>query len=447
MLSTHALQQVEQSHSIERDVRLHRTNQLQRLMMRWSSLHPYNVVDWIELQGTFDRLRLQQAANAILERENLSRVEVSDDLKSINSVATPNQVPVETLETSWFDIEGYAAREMNRPFDMNDRSPVRLAGTTTRYGQRIALTFPHWLWDGFAAGLFFARIIRRYLGLPDIDSSSSAKMSTNGKVSFQKQELCYRRWPFLAIETIRSAVALRSCYSSCKGDRNDLRVDVSFPSLSGDLLDRLRHFSRSNNLTVNDILLAALGEAILAETPERREQSRRRRIAISSAVDLRQRHPELVNDLPGVHLGFFRVTCEEQKGRTFNDQLELIHRQTARAKSKRTHCQSLAEIAYSNWMWNKLPASERIRHFMNNHPVAGGISNLRHPFLWWSQDGSPIVEHYQRAVPTGMMTPLAIGVTTVEGKMSLSATKRLTGYDSRQADAIVDRMIERVERL
>lgn len=447
MISIQSPQQVEQLQTLEMEARRHRTNQLQRLMMRWSSLHPYNVVDWVELKGAFDPLRLQHAATAVLVREHLSRVTVSEDLRSIESDAASIRVSVGTFESSWFDIEGYAAAELNRPFDMIDQSPIRLAGTTTRYGQRIAITFPHWLWDGYAAGRLFARIIRRYLGLPSIDSHSSAEKLSDGKQSFQKQESSYRRWPFLAMETIQSAVALRSCYSSCKGDRNDLRVDVSFPSLSGDLLDRLRHFSRANRLTVNDILLAALGEAILAETPERSEQARRTRIAISSAVDLRQRHPEFMHDSPGVHLGFFRVICEEQKGRTFDDQLQVIQRQTARAKSKRTHCQSLAEVAYSNWMWNKLPARERIRHFMNNHPVAGGLSNLRHPFLWWSQDGTPIVEHYQRAVPTGMMTPLAIGVTTVDGKLSLSATKRLSGYDSRQADAIVDRMIERMERL
>lgn len=447
MISTHLDQQVEQSQSLAGPVRMHRTNQLQKLMLRWSSLHPYNVVDCIELKGAFDPLRLQQAATDALDRENLTCVTVSENFGAIRAEVTSNLAPVESFETSWLDLERYVAAELNRPFDTNDRSPIRLAGTTTRYGQRIALTFPHWLMDGYSAGLLFARIVRRYLGLPDIDVGALEGRSIRGNESFKRQELCFRRWPFLAMETIRSATALRSCYSSCKGDRNDLRVDVSFPSLSGDLLDRLRHFSRVNQLTVNDILLAALGEAILEETPERSEQARRRRIAISSAVDLRQRHPELVTDLPGVHLGFFRVVCEDQKARTFDDHLEAVQRQTAQAKRRRAHCQSLAEVAYSNWMWNKLPERERIRHFMNNHPVAGGISNLRHPFLWWSHDGSPIIEHYQRAVPTGMMTPLAIGVTSVEGKISLSATRRLSGYDSRQADGIVDRMIDRIERL
>jgi len=447
MIDNDMLQQIEQSTERHVSVRTHRTNQLQKLMLRWNSLHPYNVVDWIELKGAFDPLRLQQAARFVLDRENLTSVSVDDHLKVIHASGATAQIPVKSIETSWIDIERYAAAELNRPFDPSDRSPIRLAGTTTRYGQRIVLTFPHWLMDGYAAGNLFAHIVRRYLSLPEFEVGEGDKVPIGKKSSFQRQELSAARWPFLAMETVRSAIALRSCYSSCRGERDDLRVDVNFPSLTGDLLDRLRHFSRANRLTVNDVLLASLAEAILAETPERSDQARRRRVAISSAVDLRQRHPELIHQMPGVHLGFFRVICDDQKSRTFEDHLDVVQKQTARAKRKRTHCQSLAEIAYSNWMWNKLPERERVRHFMNNHPVAAGISNLRHPFLWWSHDGEPIVEHYQRAVPTGMMTPLAIGVTTVEGKISISATKRLSGYDSRQADAIVDRMIERLERL
>ena len=452
MNHTEALQQVRETILAERWSNPIPTNQLERLMIRWGSLHPYNVVDWAELPGTFDADRLKQSAEHILRESGMCGVMTDSSLKSFRIRSGQASIDVGTFETSWDDIGRYATDELNRPFSSGDSFPIRLAGVSTQWGQRIAMTFEHWLLDGYAAGSIFARIIRRYLGLDDSilpafgteDPSAEAALYNKQLIN---RELRVSRWPRLAWETVRSLCQLRSCYSPCTGDRKDLRVEVSFPWLSGDLLARLRVYCLSKNVTVNDVLMAALGEAILLETPERHEQRRRRDIALSCAVNLRQPNREALQQTPGVHLGFFRVICKSRLPHSFDEQLQSVKQQSMHAKRTRSYWQTVSEAAYSNWVWDKLPEGERVRHFMNNHPVAGGVSNLRHPTTWWRDGDKPILEHYQRAVPTGMMTPIALGITTVEGKLSLSVTQRVSGFAPRQADRVVERMIERIERL
>lgn len=428
-----------------------RMNSFQQLMQRWSTLHPYNVVDIARLSGSFDPQRLQKAAESVLEEWGIGRLELDPDERRFTYHSGPAHVDVQPLavsvETTSSDLARHATTELNRPFPKNGQFPIRMAGANVGNEQYITWTYQHWPLDGSAGKNLFLTIMRRYLGL----RASSVLCLSGRQLPSMRQAFWrhtgFRHWLKFARETYQSLRALRHCHAPLCGERTDLTVEVDAPEIPADALCRLQHEGRRHGVTVNDVLVAGLVAAIFAEIPASLQQTRRRNLAISNIANLRTLAPEQLNHVTGLYLGCFDVFAGASDCTSFEGLVKSISRQTGRVKRGHLYLRCLGELAYSNRVWPWFSPAERVRHLMNNHPVAAGVSNLRLDDKLFDNGLAEVCQQVTRAVPTGMMTPMALGVTTALGRLSMTFTSRTTGYPRGQRQAIIARYVDWLESL
>ena len=62
-------------------------------------------------------------------------------------------------------------------------------------------------------------------------------------------------------------------------------------------------------------------------------------------------------------------------------------------------------------------------------------------------DLAPQVTRYVRACPTGPVMPLLLGPTVFAGRLELGLTYRIASRNREQAEALLDRIVSRLEEL
>src|SRR5207247_7232281 len=111
-------------------------------------------------------------------------------------------------------------------------------------------------------------------------------------------------------------------------DCPDQRVRCSIHRLDDDLIDDLREVARGQNVTLNDLFLAAIAEACDRENVTPRARGRQE-IALGTVVDLRPSCTQNLTDVFGLFLGFTTVVVRPTALQRWDDLVRSVATQTA----------------------------------------------------------------------------------------------------------------------
>jgi NRPS condensation-like uncharacterized protein len=187
----------------------------------------------------------------------------------------------------------------------------------------------------------------------------------------------------------------------------------------------LLSYARSQRVTVNDVVVAALAEACGRLVPMQLRTGRRD-LAVSSIVDLRPYLADTAGRLgSGCHLGFSGVFCRERKLQDWPRLLQAVARQNRLERGGRfgppgAWWMHAAELA------TRFTRPDRLYDFYRKEaPFAGGVSNVNLNDTWFAeQHAAGRVLDYVRVSPTGPMVPVVLNVTTLGDRMRLTMTYR-----------------------
>ena len=145
-----------------------RLNAFQKVMLQWSSLHPYNAAHVYKVAGPLRQGGLAEAVEATFRCNGLGIAHLSEDGQSYRH-ETDVHPEVEVIagdddpETS---LREHLSRALNRPFQRPTSHPFRFAaidaGPQWHY---VVLAYDHWVADAYAARLVLRSVLSHYLRL------------------------------------------------------------------------------------------------------------------------------------------------------------------------------------------------------------------------------------------------------------------------------------------
>lgn len=427
-------------------------NTFQRLMARWDELHPYSALSIVRVRRPADAARLRAAAQAELEELGIARIHVEPGGRGYRFEPGPATVAVEALpETDARPdrviLAERAAEELNRPFLDDGSLPIRFFLLPRAGLHYAAIVYRHWIGDEHALCRLLLRILARSLGKPVAEELGA----------FLRESPAYREvfgamrrledWAGHGVDVVRGLLRMRLCHSPRNPSCADPSIEVEFPPLEPNVLDRLQRESKTRGATINDLLLALLAEAVDRQTRDRAGNQRRRDLALSSIVSLRRRAREGLEARAGLYLSYFNVFCRNDIAGDFPRLVDTIRRQRVRIMEERRYLAGLLEIELANRLWPWIAPAERARYFGNQQPAAAGLTNFVVPDRWLDGGLGEEVEFWGRATSAGPMTPLVLAATTAGGRFSIGLAGRRNGFSPDARNAIARRLADRLNRL
>jgi hypothetical protein len=402
------------------------TNDLQRLLRRWTSLGPYNSIHLMRLAGTPETARWLAA--------------IAPRLADLGVKASAE------LPVAAHGLEQAVTAELNTGFGPGD-PPLRFFLVPEAASYYLGVTFDHWISDSPSVRALMERTLAAY-------------ENPGNPPAFPAQQVCekpfdelYGRSGFISNLAATAKVYLRHR----RVYRLPLQQPVDFTSgfrcvrLPDGLIDGIRAFAKRNGASVNDVFLAAAAQALGAHTAPARAQVRSRpfrakrdRLALAVAVDVRPLAKEPLDHQFGFFLGFYSVFLEAPETRPLPELTSQIATLTKVMKDGRAAVQQMrsASIVLRLWDFYQNPR-QRSLVMHRGTPHTATISNVNLTNSWAGKEGR--VLDYLRVSPAGPVAPIVFTPTTIREKLSVCVTHRTTAFTDEAAAGITADFIARLQ--
>ncbi len=401
----------------------------------------------VKVAGVADLDRLRRATATVHETLGISRIVPHDG--SFDVHGGPFSPLVEAADAAGGDdlavLADRATFELNRPFGADRSFPIRLFVLPRAGYHYIGRTYRHWVGDAYSMNSLLCRVLAAYL---DVDAPRDLGATNPQCPTFRRTfatAVRPDRWCAYAAGTVTELLRFRRCHRASQGDPTDISAHVRFPAWPEDILLRIDAAARRFDVTINDVVLAALAEAIAMSTPER-VTDRRRDLALAAIVDLRPLKAQQLMDRMGLYLGYFNVICPAEH-HEFEQILRTVHAQSAGAKARKTFLKAGLELQIAASLWPWIPAERRATYFSRHKPLAGAVTNIRVRDSWLAGELGESLGGWWRAASTGPMAPLAVSITTAAGRLTCGITSRSSGFAADAVESIVARFGERLAAL
>ena len=421
-----------------------RLNAFQKVMLQWSSLHPYNAAHVYKIAGPLRSGDLAEAVETALCCHGLGIARLLADGQSFRH-ETDFQPEVEVV-AGGDDPEGslreYTSRALNRPFQRPASHPFRFAaldaGPQSHY---VILVYDHWVADSYAARLLLRSVLGRYLPLATGEDQQPLELYPGTYREVFRGRLRGGELARATFRTVRQWNRNRSAWRVACWPNTQWAVDYRlYPTIPGTVA-RLREFARDNGATVHDVLLAAFGRALAEVMPSR---GRRHGLALGSVVDTRSIADEDLSHSMGAFLGYYLVRSNAGATVGLDEAARQIAARTRPIKAHHHYLDSLVNMQFINTVWPWLSATAR-RHFMRKSlPMSGGISNVVIRDAWMNQNRDVILD-YHRGVSTGPNVPIVLSPTTIRDHLNIGVSYRVAGFSRAKIDALMDMFRDQIE--
>lgn len=414
-------------------------------MRQWSALHPYNAIHAYRLTGPLNLPRLQQAIADTYSYNGLGLVEIAPDGRTFHYETTADAT-VEVLDGAAHAeslLADHLAREMNRPFPSARYSPLRFSVVTAgQDAHYLAVTYDHWVADSIAIRLIFRQVLSRYHHLPGADG---ARPLDAYPATYREAFAPQLRWDRLAAAAARSAYHIRRNRSAVQvpySSIDQMAVGFGLYATAAGTVDRLKHFARAQDATVHDVILAALSRGLANCLPRRSLRNGGRELVTGTIVDTRGDASLDLSASLGTFLAYYQVRCKPDDHQSLAALTRAIAAITRPIKQRRRYLDSLMNMQVINRLWPRLSAEAKPRFLRRVMPMAGGVSNVRLSDPWFAPcvGGHPL--DYVRVAPTGPLVPMVITPTTVDDRLNVGVTYRLTGFSQTKIDGLVQSILE-----
>jgi len=243
-----------------------------------------------------------------------------------------------------------------------------------------------------------------------------------------------------------AASAKRSMRARYPGG-TDPRNGFAYRRIEAPEFTALLHAAKGWSVTVNDLLMAVVMQALEPVVGERPSAKRRREIAVASIVNVRRDFGYDATSTFGQFLSSLRVAHPLPPGITLQRLARDIHVETARAKDEKLYMQTLMGIAAIGALWRFLSPAQQQGFHAKHYPAWGAVSMVNVDPLWEEAGGSLPPPEYVRAVSTGPLTPLVIAATTSAGVLHAGFSYRTAAFSPEVVDAIATGVVERIRHL
>jgi hypothetical protein len=139
-----------------------RLNLFQRMMLRWSDLHPYSGIHVVHIGRPLAQLPLAERIGRQLEREGLTGLVLDPQRRWFRYEGGPAEVALEALpggSDPFGVVCGEIERQLNAPFPRGPRAnPFRFFAVTAAESFYIGLAYDHFIAGGDSIALLLKGI-------------------------------------------------------------------------------------------------------------------------------------------------------------------------------------------------------------------------------------------------------------------------------------------------
>jgi hypothetical protein len=415
-------------------------NLFQRTMLRWRELHPYSAAHAVRVAKPLEEARLRYLISRRLEAHGLTGLVLDPGRGSLHReggaantdlrVLTPSDDPVAAL---WSELEA----QLNTPFATAGRiDPFRFFAIGCGDGFYLGLVYDHFIAGGDAIALLLKDIV---------DDYATGGAAPRPDRPLQLVPAGYWRLllhhPFSALWAVLRVPGLVA--STRRAARPPMRPDqASYDALchlrlSPRHVAGLHRAAAEWGVTLNDLLLASLLQALAPLAPERSRARRRRELAVASIVNIRHDLPPDAVDALGPFLASFQVAHPVPPEIGLRELAQDVHAMSGRIRRQRLYLQFTVALGVASLMWPLLSPARRLRFFPKYHPVWGGVSMLNVNTLWGraASGGAPPAE-YSRAISTGPACPLVLAVTAAQDVIQVGISFRTAVFSRAMVDGV-----------
>ena len=421
-----------------------RLNAFQKVMLQWSSLHPYNATHVYKIAGPLRLGDLGEAVETTFRRHGLGIAHLSADGQSFRH-ETDTQPEVEVVAAGDHpesNLKEHLSRALNRPFERPTSHPFRFAAIDAgRQGHYVILSYDHWVADACAARLVLRSVLSQYLSLAFPEEHERLELYPGTYREVFRRRLRGGGLFLAACRAVRQWNRNRSAWRVACWSNTQFDIDYCmYPTIPGTAA-RLREFARANGATVHDVLLAAFARALAEVMPSR---GRRNGLALGSIVDTRSIADEDLSHAMGAFLGYYLVRSDPDVTIGLDEATRQVAARTRPIKARHHYMDSLVNMQFINSVWPWFSANTR-RHFLRKSlPMSGGISNIVVRDAWMNENRDLILDYY-RGVSTGPNMPVVLSPTTYGDHLNIGVSYRIAGFSCAKIDALMEIFRDQIE--
>ncbi len=430
-----------------------RLNIFQRAMLQWNELQPYNAVHVVRFALPLEMDRLRRVIEGSLAQRGIGHLTL--DRRRGTYQYRPNGGPIEIRAADEIGAgAGETAcvaqleHELNTPFRIDKPlCPVRFFVMPERDAFSLGAAYFHPMADAESMILLLRGIVASYAGAGEAHSTPpfDCHPAPHDRWWQYRPGLLMRKLAAFPSEfrTMRQAVRLRL------RDADDLRNRVRLTRVGSGTLEALVVTAKGWGVTVHDLLLALLLQALapLAPlAPRRRAMARRRNIAVGSIVNVRGECGIDRERTFGLFLGSFVVSHAVPEGVDLRTVATDLCAQTGRIKRRKLYLATPLELAVAGRVFNLCSTRRQKQFYHKFHPLAGGISNMSLDTYWQSANTARPADYF-RAVSTGLVTPLVLSATTYNRGMTFALSYRSGVFTPAGMDEFQGRFDAELKRL
>lgn len=415
-----------------------RLNEFQRTMLQWSGLHPYNAVHVARLPRVVGADRFAAAAEQVLAGAGLTNYAVRRSDGRYRYESGEVEVIPRVVEGDG-DALGAAraemARQLNESFPWDGLfQPFRFFLVKGGEETFLGLAYFHVVADAESVGRLLREIVstcfeggtrpHRDPGLSHRGSSRNPRGTLRGALG-------------RALAAYGKMQRMRRSFRSPDCPSNDFHNDWFGRSLDEADSARVLGEARRRGVTVNDLCLAALLQAVIPWTGERFEKTRQH-LSAGCVVNLRRDLPPSRRGDFGLHLGSFSVTHAMSPGLVWDELLASVHEQTEEVKRRKLYLASRLEFRINRYLFARKSLEKQRNFYRKAYPVWGSITNFKmEDFAGETWEAT----EYHRAVSAGPALPFVIGVTGFRGRLHFGFSYRPAVIGEAAVRDIADRFL------
>jgi hypothetical protein len=416
-----------------------RLNLFQRMMLRWRSLHPYNPVHVVRVPAALDAPRLRAVVAARLEALGLTGLEVDAARGRFRYAGGRAELDLPVLPASdgaSQALRGLIEREFNRPFEGGAREqPWRFVAVDAAGSFHLALSYDHFVAGGDAIARLLTDIALTYL---DGEATPPAWTLQRYPVRYRGVFARHPGWALRALLALPPlATSNRRAFRLRLSNADDVTNGFVQLRLEPPQLRALLAACKAWEVTLNDLLLAALLQALSPLAEARWHEARRKQIAVASIMNIKRDISPGAGAVLSPCLAALRIAHDVPAGLELRSLALQVHAASSALKSQHRYLSSLFGLGLSALIWPFLNAAQRGGLYAKHYPLWAGVTTLNLNPIWSGSSNARTEDlDYLRAVPTGPMTPLVLAATTAHEVLHLGIAYRQAAYTPAAVEGI-----------
>lgn len=423
-----------------------RLSSFQQTMLLWEKLHPYNATHAVRLSGRADVASLSAAAHRAARESGIGELVLQGDKRTYQylplQTISVRELP-ETIDANQ-TLCAIITEELNVPFSRGPHHPIRWVVFNEDSGDAhfVVLVYHHVASDGLGVQAFLGLVLAHYLCFPGPSESRPFAMEAKRREQTPDHRNGTTQYFRPLIRTAIEYFRLRSAHRM--RERKGGGEETAFVTRGAGygVVERLNRACRDRKVGLNDVILAATGSAIAELTAPRREHSRRRKLALSTIVNLRETVGGRFDTAFGVHLRDCVILLDDPDA-GFAGVLEQVCAQTRKLRADRTADQA-SRLPFVRYLWPLMRIPHTRASYQKIFPVCAGVSTIAGSELRFEESAASVLR-YVRACPPGPAMPMVIAPTVMGSRMELTLVCRESCLDANQMSGLLDRVLSKVQ--